>query len=79
MLTPATSKAARSLLGWTQQMLSEKSDVSIAAVKTFESGKRTPMRQNLNAMERAFELAGIQFIDQDNGGPGVRLRQGEQS
>ena len=34
---------------------------------------------NHSAMRRAFELAGVEFIDENGGGPGVRLRKRHQS
>jgi hypothetical protein len=32
----------------------------------------------LVVLRRAFELAGVEFIDENGGGPGVRLRKGQQ-
>jgi transcriptional regulator with XRE-family HTH domain len=71
MLSPSTCRAARSLLNWKQSELAEKSGVSVAAIRTFELGKRRLMPQNLNALQRAFEQAGIEFLNTDS--PGVRL------
>ena len=33
-------------------------------------------RATLVVLERALELAGVEFIDENGGGPGVRLRKG---
>jgi hypothetical protein len=40
----------------------------------FERGARTPHRNNLDAMRRAMEAAGIEFIEENGGGAGVRFR-----
>lgn len=77
VLTPATCRAARGLLDWSQQDLAEKSGVGITAVRTFERGKSTPMAQNLAALARAFEEAGVEFIAENGGGAGVRMRKVE--
>ena len=55
-------RAARALLDWTQDQLAEAAGVGVSTVKLFEAGKRQPMRQNLEAMRRALEGAGVQFI-----------------
>lgn len=68
-------RAARSLLDWTQERLAGQSGVSIGAIRNFEGGITTPIRANLTAIRRAFEAAGVEFIDPNGGGPGVRLRE----
>ena len=55
-------RAARALLDWTQDQLAEAAGVGVSTVKLFEAGKRQPMRQNLEAMRRALEGAGVRFI-----------------
>ena len=78
LLTPATCRAARGLLDWSQQDLASRSGVGITAVRTFEGGKSTPMPQNLAALTRALEAAGVVLIRQNGGGAGVRLRKQDQ-
>ena len=68
-------RAARGLLDWTQERLADKSGVSIGAIRNFESGSTTPMRANLAAIQSALKAAGVEFIDPNGGGPGVRLRE----
>ena len=69
--------AARTLLGWTQARLAQESGVSPASVQRAERSPGIPRMQtsSLFAMVRALEQAGIQFIDADGGGEGVRLRR----
>jgi hypothetical protein len=43
-------------------------------VRQFETGAHEPRRLTLHAIRRAFESAGVEFIDENGGGPGVRLR-----
>lgn len=62
MLTPAQCRAARGWLDWTQKDLAERARVSLSTVKDFESGKREPMVNNLDAMRRAIDAAGVQLV-----------------
>ena len=39
------------------------------------TGVSQPRRATLDVIRRAFELAGVEFIDENGGGPGVRLRK----
>ena len=67
-------RAARGLLGWSQQKLAEAARISQATVASFESGMSTPMINNLLAMKAALEAAGVEFIPENGGGPGVRMK-----
>lgn len=73
-MTREQCRAARALLDWSQDELAAKSEVSVTAVRNFERGATAPMRNNLAAMQRALEVAGVLFIPENGGGPGVRLR-----
>ena len=72
MFTPQTSRAARSLLEWSQAELANKAGVGLSTVINFEKGHRATVPGNVAAMERAFSAAGIEFLNSDS--PGVRLR-----
>jgi hypothetical protein len=48
-------------------------------VHQLESGTSEPRRATLQAIRRAIELAGVEFIDENGGGPGVRLRKRHQT
>jgi hypothetical protein len=41
----------------------------------FEAGASQPRRATLDVIRRALESAGVEFIDENGGGPGVRLRK----
>ena len=76
MIDHKQSRAGRSLLGWNQQKLAESAGVALATVQFFETNKREPIPNNLTAIRRALEDAGVEFIPAKNGkGVGVRLRE----
>ena len=62
MMTAAQCKAARALLGWSQEDLSNRSLMGVAALRNFERGKTIPMRNNLLALKTALEEGGIEFL-----------------
>jgi transcriptional regulator with XRE-family HTH domain len=75
MITPAQSRAARGLLAWNQQDLADEAGVGVVTVHQLEAGTSQPRRATLDVIRRAFERAGVEFIDENGGGPGVRLRK----
>ena len=76
MITPSQCRAARGLLGWNQQELARRARVGIITVHQLETGMSQPRRATFDVIRRAFEAAGVEFIDENGGGPGVRLRKG---
>jgi hypothetical protein len=49
--------------------------VSLSTVRDYETGRRTPIPNNVEAMERAIREAGIQFVFDTNGAPaGILVR-----
>lgn len=77
MITREQSRAARALKDWSQPELAKASGVSISTVRDFETGKRSPIGNNLAAIRAALEAAGIIFIEENGEGPGVRLRKAQ--
>ena len=75
MINAAQCRAARGLVGWSQQELSKNAGVGTVAVHQLESGTSQPRRATLDVIRRAFEKAGVEFIDENGGGAGVRLRK----
>jgi len=70
-------KAARNLIGWSQEDLAVAADVSLPTIKRLEAkegwmGGRQATTQKIKV---SLEKAGIEFIDENGGGPGVRLRK----
>lgn len=70
-------KAARTLLGWSQDALAEASDVSLPTIKRLEAaeGELGGRSSTVRKLIAAIEAAGVEFINENGGGPGVRLRK----
>ncbi len=75
MVTLGQCRAARGLLGWNQQELARRARVGIVTVHQLETGVSQPRRATLDVIRRAFESAGVEFIDENDGVPGVGLRK----
>jgi len=75
MLTSAQCRAARGLLSWSQQDLAKHAGVGTVAIHQLEHGTSQPRRATLDVIRRAFEKAGVEFIDENGGGAGVRLKK----
>ena len=76
-LTSAQIRAARALVRWRAQDLARESSVGIATIRRAELAiEETSMTAaNDLAVRRALESAGVEFIDENGGGAGVRLRK----
>ncbi|MDB5576144.1 MAG: family transcriptional regulator [Bradyrhizobium sp.] len=70
-------KAARALLAWSQEDLAKAAEVSIPTVKRLEAldGPLGGRNDTIEKIVAALENAGIEFIDENGGGAGVRLRK----
>jgi transcriptional regulator with XRE-family HTH domain len=74
-ITPEQCRAARALLNWSQPTLGEAAGIARETVANFERGARVPHPKNLAAIRAALEAAGVEFIAENGGGPGLRLRR----
>ena len=76
MITVAQLRAARALVGWSQPELAERSGVGIATIRRMEGARGLPKTtaKNVWKVQQAIEDAGVLFIDENGGGPGVRLK-----
>jgi len=72
-ISPAQCRAARGLIAMDQAVLAEAANVSRNVIIDFEKGRRVPTRNNLAAIQRVLEKAGVEFTNGD--APGVRLRK----
>jgi hypothetical protein len=80
-LTSAQIRAARSLIRWTAEDLAAASALSVATIRRAELTESETSLTTANdlAIRRTLEGAGVEFIDENGGGPGVRLRKRVQS
>ena len=69
-------KAARALLGWSQEALAKASGISEPTIKRLEAaeGDLGGRPETINKIIGAIEGAGVEFIPENGGGPGVRLK-----
>ncbi|MDI3307687.1 MAG: helix-turn-helix transcriptional regulator [Acetobacteraceae bacterium] len=74
-MTPAQCRAARALLNWSQDQLEAAAKVARKTIADFEREARQPYDRTLAAIRAALEAAGVEFIEENGGGPGVRLRK----
>jgi ribosome-binding protein aMBF1 (putative translation factor) len=79
-LSGAQIRAARALLSWSAVDLAQNSSVGVNTIRRAEVAKeRTSLTvANDLAIRRALESAGVEFIDENGGGPGVRVRKRQQ-
>jgi hypothetical protein len=76
-LTSAQLRAARALVRWSAQDLARHSAVGVTTIRRAElaESETSMTAANNQAVLRALEAAGVEFIDENGGGPGVRLRK----
>jgi ribosome-binding protein aMBF1 (putative translation factor) len=70
-------KAARALLAWSQEKLAAAADISVPTIKRLEAqdGPMGGRSETASKIRMALEVAGVEFIEENGGGPGVRLRK----
>ena len=71
---PVQCRMARAALGWGVRELAAAAKVSVDTVARFERGEALKER-TVEAIQRALEAGGIDFIDENGGGPGLRLKK----
>src|SRR5262245_12331328 len=79
-LTSGQIRAARAFLRWRAEDLARESAVGVATIRRAElADSETSMTAaNDLSVRRALEAAGVEFMDGNGGGPGVRLRKAHQ-
>lgn len=80
MISTRQVKAARALLAWSQADLAKASQVSEPTIARLESqdGELGGRADTAAKIVAALEVAGVEFIAENGGGPGVRLRKAAQ-
>jgi transcriptional regulator with XRE-family HTH domain len=76
-LTSAQMRAARALIRWSAEDLARETTLSVTTIRRAELTEDETSMTTANdlAVRRALEAAGVEFIDGNGGGPGVRLQQ----
>jgi transcriptional regulator with XRE-family HTH domain len=72
---PTQCRAGRALLEITQGQLAELAGMGLSTVVDFEKGRRKVSEEAITAIQNALHRAGVEFIDENGGGRGVRLRK----
>jgi transcriptional regulator with XRE-family HTH domain len=67
-------KMARAAVGWGVRELAKKAGVTANTVTRIENGADAK-QSTMDRLQHALEAAGIEFIQENGGGPGVRLRK----
>ncbi|WP_417623977.1 helix-turn-helix domain-containing protein [Paremcibacter congregatus] len=74
MIKPAQCRGARGLLKWSQKDLARESEITSVTIRNFENEKTMPQKGTLVVLKLTLEAAGIEFIPENGGGVGVRLK-----
>ena len=75
IITSAQCRGARAILEMTQPELARAASLGLSTIVDFERRRRDVSEESIKAMRRALESAGIEFIDENGGGPGVRMKR----
>lgn len=73
MITARQIRAARALLGWSQQQLADRAIISLNALNRLEREEVDPRVSTLMAVHKALREAGVEFLSAGEKGEGVRL------
>ena len=76
MITPTQCRMARAALQIGVRELAVFAEMSAMTITRFETGKSGGQAETLRKLQRALETAGVEFIPENGGGAGVRLRKG---
>ena len=77
MITGSQIRAAKALLDWSGDDLAKKASVSLSSIRRVEAADDVPKNVSVNTMlniQKALELAGVEFIGTPDHQPGVRLK-----
>ena len=76
MITSGQIKAARALVDWTARDLAAKAEIGFSTLIRLESADSVPQGNlsTFNALRKAFEDAGVEFIGTPENGAGVRWK-----
>lgn len=73
MISPGQCRAARAVVGWTQDDLAAAAGITGMTVQSFERGVRVPHPNNLTALRAALEGKGVRFLEPEEGLEGMQF------
>ena len=77
MITGAQVRAAKALIGWSGTDLAQKAGIGLSTIRRIEGCDgllEAASVKTLQAIQKALELGGVEFIGSPEEGPGVRLK-----
>lgn len=74
LISPEQCRMARAGLGLTAGLVAERARISKVTLSDFEKGKRSTHPRTVAAIRTALERAGVEFIEDNGVGAGVRLK-----
>ena len=74
-VTSAQVRMARAALDWTVRDLADATGLHRNTINNIEVGRYAGDPKTLDLIEKTLRSAGVEFIDENGGGPGVRLRK----
>ena len=63
------------MLDWSQQDLAREAEVGVVTIRQLKAGVNQPRRSTLVVIRHTLETAGVEFIEDNGGGVGVRFRE----
>ena len=74
ILTAAQCRAARAMIDWSAERLSQASSVDLQTLRNFEARFRRPDERTLRRLRITLEAAGVMFVPENGRGAGVRFK-----
>ena len=74
-VTSAQLRMARAALHWTVRDLAEATGLHRNTITNIEVGRYAGDQKTLEIIEAVFSRAGVEFIDENGGGAGVRMKK----
>jgi hypothetical protein len=74
-ISPSQCRAARALIDMDHAELARRAVVARDVIVDFENGTRTPVADSIDAIRKALEAGGVEFLDENGGGEGVRRKK----
>jgi transcriptional regulator with XRE-family HTH domain len=75
MIDARQCRAARAGLRWSVRELAKRAEVSAVTINRFERELAKPVPATRNAIQRALEAGGVEFVEENGGGPGLRFKR----